>query len=117
MSDNLRLDAALAYKRMGFRVVLSKENSKQPLLQDWPNRDLTEEEIRTHFARNRLLNVGIALGNGLIRVDIDSTAGAELLDKMAGKKLPLTVSFRTPRGGYGFLFRLPSGDINENEVN
>ena len=48
--------------------------------------------------------VGLVLGerSGVVRVDADGEEAAQKLTEMFGK-LPVTMSFRTPSGGYGWL--------------
>ncbi len=80
---------------------------------DYQRRLASPKELRLGWARNPRCNVGVVLGpvSGLLGVDIDSLAGAELLEKLAGGHLPATLAFDTPSGGKRLLYALPT-DLN-----
>jgi putative DNA primase/helicase len=70
----------------------------------------TEDEIRQKWRDNSLLNVGIALGGvtGLIGLDVDESAGEELLRRLSKGDLPPTLEFISGKGRR-LLYRVPAG--------
>lgn len=74
------LDAAKRYTRMGLHV--TPLNGKQPILPDWPNKELAEEELPRHFGNGQ--NIGIILGGpaGLVNVDLDNSVAIAVADHL-----------------------------------
>jgi hypothetical protein len=73
------LDAAYSYRARGFTVTPAL--GKRPILEDWPNRRLTEGELREHFKSG--VNVGVLNGEpsrGLVDVDLDAPEALAVAD-------------------------------------
>ena len=70
------LEDAQAYVVRGWKVVPTPERTKDPVLLDWPNLDLSLEDLPTHFAVNgHRPNIGVILGRrsrGIVDVDNDT---------------------------------------------
>jgi len=79
------LEDAQTYVARGWKVVPTPERTKDPVLLDWPNLDLSLEDLPTHFAVNgHRPNLGVILGKrsrGIVDVDND-TAEAIALAKL-----------------------------------
>jgi hypothetical protein len=78
---------------------------------EYQKRRATEDELRSKWKANPLLNVGIALGpvSGLIRVDVDGEEGQPFLHEMSGGDLPDTLEMTSGGNGRGLLYAIPSG--------
>jgi hypothetical protein len=71
--------AALDYKKKGYAVTPVRPRDKAPRLKDWPNRILTEAEIRSEFRPGD--NIGLLLGGpsgGLVDIDLDCPIARDL---------------------------------------
>jgi len=70
------LEDAQTYVARGWKVVPTPERTKDPVLLDWPNLDLSLEDLPTHFAVNgHRPNIGVILGRrsrGIVDVDNDT---------------------------------------------
>ncbi len=74
------LGHAAAYGDMGLPVI--PNHGKRPLLKEWQNARLSEEEIRSLFADGQ--NVGLLNGGasgGLVAVDLDAAEAIEIADR------------------------------------
>src|SRR5690348_9157119 len=74
------LSMALQYHERGWPVTPVVLRKKVPILNDWPNKVLSREEI-AHFFQTGEHNVGVVLGSaarGLIDVDLDSPEAIKL---------------------------------------
>ena len=94
------LDAAVLYTRMGPGV--TPLNGKQPILLDWVNKELAEEELPRHFGNGQ--NIGLILGGraGLVNVDLDNSVAIAVADLL----LPSTLESgreRRPRSHRWYL--------------
>lgn len=75
-----------AYTRMGLTVVPNE--GKRPLLQDWTNRRLTEEELPSRFGDGQ--NLGLVNGEasgGLVIIDVDVSEALKIADLFLKKTL------------------------------
>ncbi len=125
------LAAALDYLRRGWSVIplcpsgheeVSGAHEKgcarpgmQPLW-DWQayqQRRARPHELHVLWGRNRHQNVGIVLGpvSGLVGVDVDGSAGEQLLQQLSRGDLPPTLEFTTPAFGRRLLYRWPEAGI------
>lgn len=109
------LDHALAYARLGWRVIPIPPGHKYPHgIDDWQTKATTDEaRIRRYWTLNPDHGIGIATGpgSGVFAIDIDSYAGgaegwAEL--EAAYGPAPETVEAITGGGGRHLLFRHPT---------
>ncbi len=70
------LGNAQTYVARGWKVVPTPERTKDPVLLDWPNLDLSLEDLPSHFAVNgHRPNIGVILGQrsrGIVDVDNDT---------------------------------------------
>jgi hypothetical protein len=138
------LEAALKYRKRGWSVAAccppdhagmgDWHNCESPGKRPWHAwKDLketpaTEEQIKEWWRQQPRSNVGIFLGpvSGLIRVDVDGDAGAELLRQKSGGDLPPTLEFTSNGSGLGMLYAIPpscelrttsaKGDGDHNEL-
>jgi len=87
----------------------------QPLW-DWQayqERRARPQELNVLWGRNRHQNVGIVLGpiSGLVAVDLDGSAGEQLLQQLSGGDLPPTLEFTTPALCRRLLYRWPEAGL------
>jgi hypothetical protein len=107
------LEAALRYAKLGFRVIPLKERSKEPLIDDWPNRATWDEaQIREWWRRWPNANIGIATGRyraGYFCVlDYDPRNDPENRERWKEDPLPPTPMVFTGGGGAHFYFFTPT---------
>ena len=74
------LNAAIMHTRMGLHP--TPLNGKQPILLDWLNKELAEEELTRHFGNGQ--NIGLVLGGpaGLVDVDLDNSVAIAVADHL-----------------------------------
>lgn len=75
-------DAALEYIQRGWRVVPIAHRKKGPILNEWQNLRITEDEIGDYFSCGRQ-NVGVLMGEPsgcLIDIDLDHPRAVELAE-------------------------------------
>jgi len=126
------LEFALQYATHGYRVIpvwwvtqaggcacskgaaCGKSAGKHPIPSDWPTIATTNEaEIRSWWSKWPLANVGLAMGQGIVAVDIDNHYALEELDAQG---LPInTPTQHTGSGGFHRLLRW-SGKKLKNAV-
>jgi hypothetical protein len=101
--QNPKLAAALEAAAKGFRVFPVAANSKIPAVKDWPGLATTDPSaIGTWWRTDPDFNIGIATGNGLVVVDVDTkrgAPGAESLDMLDALGFPESLRVATPSGG------------------
>ncbi len=108
------LDGALALAAQGFRVLplgdAGGPAAKKPRLNDWVRAATADEDqIRAWWAGAPAANVGVAMGNGLVAIDIDGDKGGivswrNLTDDRAGWS---TLTSHSGSGkGFHLLYRL-----------
>jgi hypothetical protein len=107
------LEAALRYAKLGFRVLPLKERSKEPLIDDWPNKATWDEaQIREWWAKWPNANIGIATGRyraGYFCVlDYDPRNDPENRERWKEDPLPFTPMVETGGGGAHFYFFTPT---------
>lgn len=114
--------AALEYARRGWRVFPLKSDSKEPKIGQWPERASTDAEtIKDWWRKWPHAGLGIATGHGLIVLDVDTkndAGGAHSLKVLQVEhgELPVTLTVRTPGGGWHYYFRLPDGCTIRNSA-
>ncbi len=104
--------AALDYAKRGWRVLPVESpamggDGKKPLIKAWPDKATTNpNQIEIWWSKWPEANVGLATGEGLVALDIDSDLGEESLMALESDlgKLPDTVESHTGRGRH-LLFR------------
>jgi AAA domain/Bifunctional DNA primase/polymerase, N-terminal len=125
------LTAALEYLRRGWSVIplcppgheeVSGAHEKscarpgmQPLW-DWQaylQRRARPQEMNMLWSRNRHQNVGLVLGpvSGLVAVEIEGSAGEQVLQELSRGELPPTLEFTTPGLSRRLLYRWPEGGL------
>jgi len=76
MNNTPVLDVAQTYVARGWKVVPNPERTKEPVLPDWPNLDLSLDDLPAHFTVNgHRPNIGVILGRrsrGIVDVDNDT---------------------------------------------
>jgi hypothetical protein len=114
MTDNKMLAAALEYAARGWRVFPVAAGKKTPRTANGFHDATTEEAtIRLWWDGKPHLNVGVATGkvSGVWALDVDGEPGAASMMDLEQRhgELPVTLTFRTPRGGRQHLFNIPAG--------
>ena len=76
--SQLMVEAALEYASLGLRVIPLLERSKKPRISNWPKEATTASEvIEGWFHEWPGSNLGIAMGNGCLALDVDTRHGGE----------------------------------------
>ncbi len=107
------LDAALWYAAHGWAVFPCAPRDKEPLIPRWKGGhgvyDATtdQEQIRAWWGQWPNANIGLALREEDVVVDLDAEEALEVL-RAQGWTLPATACSRTARGWH-YLYRLPEG--------
>lgn len=120
-------EAMKAYARLGWPIIplCSNDHSgmsehhrkncskpgKTPLIQDWPNALVPDDEKIEEWARTwPSMNVGLVLGScsGIVAIDVDGEYGEDLLKEWSEGDLPDTCEFSTPGGGRRLMYAVPS---------
>jgi len=94
------LRAALKLAEAGWRVI--PLNGKVPVIPDWPNEATTDPDvIREWWEQHPEANIGARIPDNHVVIDIDPHNGGSLraLERLAGVKMPPTMSIRSGRGG------------------
>lgn len=128
---------AAEYAALGLPVFQLKIKGKEAAVMNWKEVATTDPAVALKWwesESNRLFNVGVAMGHGIIAIDLDKpkTDGEQdgeesLLEYAAqhGGEIPSTWTFQTGRGGKQLLFRtdapignfvgiLPNVDVRGN---
>ena len=112
MSNNPKLDAALRFARMGFRVHPLLPKSKMPALSGWKDKATTNEnQIKHWWAEQPRYNPGILLTreNNILVVDVDAkNGGLQTYEYLLRRLLfPPTMTVVTPSGGFHLYYKFP----------
>jgi len=114
-------EAAMAYARIGWHVVLLRPGAKFPATVHGLLDATTDEDVIDRwFAENPDANVGVRAGavSGLVVVDVDiknNAGGAESLGRLEAEHGPLaTLRATTPTGGQHLFFKAPDGIVVRN---
>lgn len=102
-------DWALAYAALGLPVFPCIENSKSPMLSNGHNgATLDSEQIEQWWTNRPFANIGIAIPEDMIVVDIDAFNTQQAINL---QYIPTTPYAITPRddGGRHYWFKLPAG--------
>lgn len=86
---------------------------KIPRIREWTKKTPTTlAELEEWRKVDEFSNLGLLLGGraGFIAVDIDGEEGMEIFRELCNGKLPKTVTYRTPGGGWRLLFRVRDED-------
>jgi hypothetical protein len=106
-----KLEAALAYSRMGWHVLPVLPDSKEPALRDWPNRATTDPLVIIQWwTSNPEYNIGILAGykSNIVVFDEDPRNGGDaswLIWRQEHGDLPDTSIQLTPSGGEHHIVR------------
>jgi len=103
------LKQALAYAELGLKVFPCGYKSKRPAtVNGFKDATVDRERIIEWWTKNPNYNIGIAIPEDVLVLDVDLVDGEGAIDL---GKLPPTVTCRTPRatGGYHFWYRIPAG--------
>jgi hypothetical protein len=105
-----RVDAALLYAELGYRIFPVLPGGKFPAITGWPEQATANEDIiRQWWFENPEYNIGL-LTTGLLVIDIDRHQGQENpWPHTPERSMELAVSPMavTPRGGRHHIFRQP----------
>jgi hypothetical protein len=115
---NMVLRAALDYRSRGWSVTPCQPLGKAPAVawKRYQGRQATEAQLRAWWSAWPAANVAVLMGYAnLTGVDLDGDAAGELLDLITLGNIPVTMSFRTPRG-LRYLFAAPEGVTVSNGV-
>lgn len=112
--------AALAYARLGVRVIPLADRGKVPRIPEWQNAGtLQAETVNTWWRTWPDANVGGLTGHGRDVLDVDPKNGGlvslEAIEEAHGA-LPLTPTVKTGSGGLHFWFTLPDGVVLGNSA-
>ncbi|MBA3756639.1 MAG: bifunctional DNA primase/polymerase [Nitrosomonas sp.] len=116
-----KLNTAIDLAKMGFHIFPLRENSKLPLIKDFPNKATMDIEIIKDWWIDPIMetendyNIGISTtkfgdNEGLVVIDVDNKGtkkGDETLETldMLGKELPPTMVQTTPTWGTHRIYR------------
>lgn len=99
---------ALQLAAQGMPIIPVHPGSKIPALHDWPTNGSTDEvTIREWFQNQPDMNYGVVTGHGCIVLDIDIKNGKNgmvSLTKFCEGDMPVTLTTKTPSGGYHYYF-------------
>ncbi|WP_308874115.1 bifunctional DNA primase/polymerase [Thiothrix subterranea] len=111
-TENTTLNAALNYIAHGFPVFPLRKHLKTPLpsTKGFKDASLNPEQVQQWFSGNEGYNIGIATGNGLVVIDLDTKKGVNGLESLAvleqtHGQLPPTLTALTPSGGEHRFYR------------
>ncbi len=116
-----KLNSAIKLADMGFYIFPLRENSKLPLIKDFPNKATRSVEQITAWWKDPVMelehdyNIGISTSTfgdneALIVIDVDNKGekkGSEVLEEldMLGKESPFTSTQTTPTNGKHLIYR------------
>lgn len=106
MNERIR-ESALQAKRLGYDVVLLKEDQKIPAFERWQEKALDYAEL-DYWTSKRRFNWGVFLGMNLLVVDKDQVS-RKVYDWMRHWKIYGSAMEVRTRRGVHFYFRLPVG--------
>jgi Bifunctional DNA primase/polymerase, N-terminal len=112
--NEMLIEAALNYLKMGFRPIRLCEGTKAAELKwkEYQSRPPTEEEVRAMFATGKP-NIGLVTGGGVVVVDVDDPALLDAVIEHCGSTPMQTI---TPRGGRHLWYRMRAGVHYGNAV-
>ncbi|WP_204318936.1 bifunctional DNA primase/polymerase [Microbacterium sp. B35-04] len=89
---------ALELAEAGWRVI--PLNGKVPVIEDWPNEATTDPAVIREWWAGEDWNIGARIPDNHVVIDIDPQNGGSLgaLERLAGVKMPPTMSIRSGRG-------------------
>jgi hypothetical protein len=94
--------AAVEYFRQGLPITICV--GKRPVPKGWPAKRWTEDEIDQRFQRDPELNVGCKLGaESFIDFDCDSPQAEAAMADLFDGDVPVTPTFRSPRGRHWLM--------------
>jgi hypothetical protein len=94
-----------------------KSPGKAPLISDWTDALLSEDDLRNAWKQWPLANVGLLMGVGdcaIVGIDIDSEGGDQLLQELSRDDLPPTLEFRRGLTSRRLLYRIPPAETLQN---
>ncbi len=116
VNKNDVLEAALAYKKLGFSIIPLKEKGKTPLIKSWrpfQKKPASEEQIHKWWNAHPRANIGIICGkvSGLVVLDADSKKARSFIKKNGFKRTPVSATAK----GRHIYFKHP-GERVRNKV-
>ena len=109
MEEDLLLDAALKYARLGYPVFPAKPGNKFPIITGGRNSATTDQQqIKAWWSQWPDANIGLNT-DSLVVVDIDGLDNAWPVDQEAGAQLAEVPTSITPNSGRHHVFRQPQG--------
>lgn len=98
------LDWALLYQKRGLSVVPVMPGEKFPIIKNWEDREVSEQEVRSWWKAWPTADIGIVTGpaTGLLVLDIDEGGSTALTNK----PIPPTWTVKTRRGRH-YYFKFP----------
>jgi hypothetical protein len=127
MNDNITLEWAIHYAKLGYRVIPIRPREKRPPIAAWQDAATTQTGTIQAWWTGRYADHGIGIvtgtlddGTRYIALDLDehnpTSSGTATLDRLQERhgRLPETVEAKTGSGGTHLLFRLKEshGDIS-----
>jgi hypothetical protein len=99
-----RLRHALRLAERGYRLHPLVPGDKRPILRGWQSQATTDrDQIERWWTDRPELNIGMVVPSNSIVVDVDTKGAFEMFRERCGE--PVTVSARTPRGGWHLHYR------------
>ena len=117
-----KINAALEYGRMGFKVFPIKPNEKSPQVKGWQKVATSEpEEINALWTKFPEANIGILCGKkgGVFVIDVDVKNGAKGIGSLTlfEEHIPTnSPKVLTPSGGFHFYFKPVQGTKNKANI-
>jgi len=117
------MKAALAYGRLGWRVLPCQPGGKLPIIKDWPTLASTDPDVIREWWRDRPdANIAVATGagSGIFVLDIDGPEGESALVDLERRNGPLPELFPQQQSGSGTgwhgFFRWPDDVVVRNSA-
>lgn len=120
-------DQACKLAGSGLRVFRLRPGGKEPAFTGWQHEATADTEL-VHARWSDpvggdplAFNIGVATGAGLLVLDVDNKDGKHGSASLNGLEarygaLPMTLTVRTPTGGYHYYFRVPADEWIGNSI-
>lgn len=109
-SQRTRIEQALSYAHQGIRVIPLRPNSKEPILNDWPNQASADgNQVHQWFETYPDCNYGLLMGEGIVVIDVDNKKGKDgnqsLEELRSSGEIPQTLCVATPNNGRHYYLK------------